>query len=421
MSAQSSHSIIATEWLNTFAHALTSANIEDVTSTFLPEGWLRDVLTFTWNSRSLAGHEKVAAYLKDTLSVAKVANVKLEEECPALTPQPSAMNPDWIASGFTFTTQIAIGQGYFHLARDVDQSWKAQIVFMSVKDLKGHEESGVPEQGIYDGPSRAWIDVLQEKRLKIEENPHVIIVGAGQTGLHIAARFRQMNISSLVVEANSRIGDNWRKRYPTLRLHTPRSHHSPTGVLGSPHYPELIDRDAFEGVTMHACNYRGGRPFSGKRVVVVGAGNTSADICQDLVIQGAQSVTMVQRSSTCVLSPKSVELTVTRSWPESVSPEISDFKFMACPLLFFRDHVRQFEKEAWDRDKDLHEGLVKSGLKLNMGTDGSGLASLLYKERVGGNSGKIQVKQGIEPDSFTKNALVFRDGSALPADVVIFA
>lgn len=52
-----------------------------------------------------------------------------------------------------------------------------------------------------------------------------MIVGAGQTGLNIAARFQQMNIPTLVVETNNRVGDSWRKRYPTLSLHTPRSHH----------------------------------------------------------------------------------------------------------------------------------------------------------------------------------------------------
>jgi cation diffusion facilitator CzcD-associated flavoprotein CzcO len=51
------------------------------------------------------------------------------------------------------------------------------------------------------------------------------LVGAGQTGLHIAARFKQMGISTLVIEQNARIGDNWRKRYPTLSLHTPKQQH----------------------------------------------------------------------------------------------------------------------------------------------------------------------------------------------------
>ncbi|KAH0587956.1 hypothetical protein H2248_006701 [Termitomyces sp. 'cryptogamus'] len=494
--------VVADEWFKLFAAALQTANIVGITSSFLPSGWLRDVLTFSWNNRSLAGRDKIAAYLQNTLAKAKIADVVLDDT-PGLSPQPSALNPNWVASGFTYTTAIAIGQGYFHLAKDTDGAWKAQLVFMLVTDLKGYEENG-PEQGIYEGHTRPWIDVHSERRQKIEDNPYVIIVGAGQTGLTIAARFRQMNIPSLVVEANSRVGDVWRKRYPSLTLHTPRSHHSllyqpypqnwpiytprdkladwlehyalsqdlvvwtnsrplptptfdfstkkwtvvidkngtqvtrhpahivlATGTLGKPRYPDIANKDVFRGITIHACNYAGGHPFSGKRVVVIGAGNTSADVCQDLVVQSAKSVTMVQRSSTCVVSPKSVEATITRAWPEGVPPQVSDLKYMAYPLSFFKGFLRQFEKEAWDRDRDLHEGLIKAGLKLNMGTDGSGIAPLLY-ERLGGywidvgcaefiSAGKIQIKHGVEPEYFTEDTLVFKDGTALPADVVIFA
>ena len=54
----------------------------------------------------------------------------------------------------------------------------------------------------------------------------LVSVGAGQTGLQVAARFKQMNIRTIVVERNERVGDNWRKRYPTLSLNTPRTHHT---------------------------------------------------------------------------------------------------------------------------------------------------------------------------------------------------
>ena len=36
-------------------------------------------------------------------------------------------------------------------------------------------------------------------------------------------------------------------------------------------------------------------------------------------------------------------------------------------------------------------------------------------------SGKIKVKQGVEPVAYYSHGLVFSDGSEIPADVVIFA
>ncbi|GLB34118.1 putative L-lysine 6-monooxygenase (NADPH-requiring) [Lyophyllum shimeji] len=494
--------VSASEWLDDFAASLQSANLEGVVSSFLPGGWLRDVLIFTWNNRSLDGQDKIRAYLQNTLAAVEIANVKLND-APGLSPQQSSIHPEWIASGFTFTTAVAIGQGYFHLGKDASGAWKAQIVFMNMTDLKDHEELG-PEPGLYGGHTLAWGDVLEERKKKIEENPHVIIVGAGQTGLNIAARFRQMNIPALVIEKNARVGDNWRKRYPTLTLHTPRTHHSflyqpyprnwpiftprdkladwmenyaksqdlviwtnsrplptpaydfkskrwsvvidrngthvtlypahivlATGTLGKPRYPDMLNKDVFRGVTFHASEYAGGRPFAGKRVVVIGAGNTSADICQDLVVQGAQSVIMVQRSSTCVMSAKTLAATIFTAWPEGSPPEVADLKFFSWPLLLAKQMLSSREQDFWAADKEMHEGLLKAGLKLNMGSDGSGLASLVA-ERSGGywidvgcaeliSAGKINMKQGVEPKSFTEDAIVFNDGSTLPADVVIFA
>lgn len=52
------------------------------------------------------------------------------------------------------------------------------------------------------------------------------VVGAGQTGLNIGARLKQLGIPTLLIEKNARVGDVWRNRYPTLVLHTPRPHHS---------------------------------------------------------------------------------------------------------------------------------------------------------------------------------------------------
>jgi len=51
---------------------------------------------------------------------------------------------------------------------------------------------------------------------------NIIAVGAGQIGLMLAAVCKQMNIRALVIEQHERVGDIWRKRYPTLALHTTR-------------------------------------------------------------------------------------------------------------------------------------------------------------------------------------------------------
>ena len=59
--------------------------------------------------------------------------------------------------------------------------------------------------------------------------------------------------------------------------------------------PELEGLTEFEGKVLHSSEYRTGRDFQGERVLVVGCGNSGAEIALDLAEQGAQP-TLVVRS-----------------------------------------------------------------------------------------------------------------------------
>ena len=41
----------------------------------------------------------------------------------------------------------------------------------------------------------------------------IITVGAGQTGLMVAARLQRLGVPTLVIEKTPRVGDVWRKRW----------------------------------------------------------------------------------------------------------------------------------------------------------------------------------------------------------------
>ena len=157
-----------------------------------------------------------------------------------------------------------------------------------------------------------------------------------------------------------------------------------TGFLGEPNIPSIPGSDNFAGDILHSNQYGGGVAFKGKRVVVVGAGNSSADICQDLVFRGAASVTMVQRSSTCVVSQKTVNQRLAISFPENLPVEVSDFKFAAMPFLLRRAFLKESQKRVEEEDKEMLEGLRNAGFRLNHGgMDDSGTLLLFY-ERGGG-------------------------------------
>jgi cation diffusion facilitator CzcD-associated flavoprotein CzcO len=54
-----------------------------------------------------------------------------------------------------------------------------------------------------------------------------------------------------------------------------------------PNEDRLPEQERFRGALLHAAGYRNGQPFVGRRVLVVGAGNTGAEIALDLAERGA--------------------------------------------------------------------------------------------------------------------------------------
>ncbi|WND39933.1 FAD-dependent oxidoreductase [Streptomyces sp. BB1-1-1] len=66
-----------------------------------------------------------------------------------------------------------------------------------------------------------------------------------------------------------------------------------SGTFGRPHRPSLRGLDGFTGQVLHAADYRRPAPFSGRRVVVVGAGNSAVQIAAELA--GTTRVTLATR------------------------------------------------------------------------------------------------------------------------------
>lgn len=69
-----------------------------------------------------------------------------------------------------------------------------------------------------------------------------------------------------------------------------------TGYSNVPWLPEWPGRESFAGELVHSADYRNAAPYSGKDVLVVGAGNSGAEIAVDLVEGGADRVWLSVRT-----------------------------------------------------------------------------------------------------------------------------
>lgn len=68
-----------------------------------------------------------------------------------------------------------------------------------------------------------------------------------------------------------------------------------TGSFSKPHRPRFPNQGAFRGRILHAAEYRNAEPFQGKRVVVVGGGNSAVQIAHELA--AVARTTLATRSS----------------------------------------------------------------------------------------------------------------------------
>ncbi|MEW2359896.1 NAD(P)-binding domain-containing protein [Spirillospora sp. NPDC029432] len=79
----------------------------------------------------------------------------------------------------------------------------------------------------------------------------------------------------------------------TAALHAPMVV-AATGAFSSPYRPDLPGLESFTGTVLHSADYRRPEPFTGRRVVIVGGGNSAVQIAIELAAAGSR-VTLATR------------------------------------------------------------------------------------------------------------------------------
>ncbi|MFD4032198.1 flavin-containing monooxygenase [Streptomyces sp. NPDC058637] len=92
-------------------------------------------------------------------------------------------------------------------------------------------------------------------------------------------------------------GSGWQLSATGGRVLTGRAVVVATGFNHTPLIPDWSGRDGFTGELAHAAEYRAPGPYAGKDVLVVGIGNTGAEIAVDLVEGGASRVRIAVRTT----------------------------------------------------------------------------------------------------------------------------
>ncbi|SMR45589.1 unnamed protein product [Zymoseptoria tritici ST99CH_1E4] len=509
---------IAQKWLASFSTAIASNDTTKLSSLIHEDGWWRDHLALTWDFRTIRGLSKIVDFLTPLLSKAKLENFKARET-GKFAPHKEYPIPEleWIEFMFEFANAVGEGKGMIRLASSPETGvWKAHMIYTALQTLKDFPEQ-IGELRPHGGTNSLeggavkgnWLERRERQKEFLDGDPAVLIVGAGQSGLNVAARLQALGLSCLIVDKNERVGDNWRKRYRTLVTHDPvqythmaympfpsnwplftpkdkladwfeiyasamelniwlqstvkraefqddgqdwavdvvrgdgkvrslRPKHIVmcTGHAGEPYIPTFPGQETFKGKVYHGSQHKDASlqgDVAGKKVVIVGTGNSGHDMAQNYHENGA-SVTMLQRRGTYVISASIGLFMLHEGMYDEHSPPIEDADIagqsLPIPVQFVRDAVGI--SRIAEAEKTSLDGLRKAGFKLDFGHDGSGIYRK-YITRGGGYyldvgcsqliiDGKIKVVQS--PDGikgFSENAIILADGRELEADVVVLA
>ncbi|GAB88275.1 flavin-containing monooxygenase [Gordonia rhizosphera] len=499
--------VVAT-WLDGLRDALQAGDATRYEQLFTTDSWWRDLLAFTWDLRSLHGEGAIGPLMAAAVNQS-VAGITAATDCEPVRLEVDGAPPT-VQAFFDFQTATGTGRGLVRLHPSADGTgWRASTLLTSLESLEGidfavgsRRPSGVTPPG-----EPSWTT----RRLAEQEfgsgAPDVLIVGAGHSGLGLAAYLGALGVSTLLVDKNERVGDNWRNRYDSLVLHdpvwydhlplmkfppgwpvytpkdkmgdwleiysramelnvwtgssvtsssyddetgtwrvtidrggeirelTPRHVVLATGLSGTePFVPSFAGQEDFAGQILHSSAYTDGSQFTGKRVAVIGTGNSGHDVAQDLYLHGVDT-TLVQRGPTFVIGAQTVEaVMMSASYSEDSPPtEVSDLIGASMPnrAAGTTAGLQAATAAMAEMDKDIHDGLTERGFALSSGIDGTG-SMMLFLTRNGGYyidvgaskliiDGEIGIVSGSEIDRFDAEGVVFADGRRLDVDAILLA
>lgn len=180
-----------------------------------------------------------------------------------------------------------------------------------------------------------------------------------------------------------------------------------TGYNRVPQMPTWEGLEDFTGTVIHSHDYKNGQPFKGKKVLVVGFGNSGAEISLDLWEHGANPIQSV-RSAVNVL-PREVLGQPTLAmgiWQQHLPPKMIDAINTAASKMLMGDlsqyGLKQLDKGPMQTLKEKAQVPM-----LDVGT-----IDLIKR-------GEIIVYPGIE--KFEGNEVVFSDGRREKIDALVLA
>tara|TARA_B100001113_G_scaffold68519_1_gene52900 strand:+ start:86 stop:1846 length:1761 start_codon:yes stop_codon:yes gene_type:complete len=239
-------------WLQSFNEVISQQkNIDEskkiLSNLFFEDSHWRDILALTWKIQTVSGKSNVIENLLNKIMEVSAKSFQIDQR---RTPPREVIRAgeNVIEVILRFKTKFGNCESVVRLCEDQERkgNFKAWSILTALSDLNSSNKKNLEQyQNILEGPN--WLDKRNEDRLYKNREPEVIVIGSGQAGLSIAARLKQQNIDTLIVDKNERVGDNWRNRYHSLKLHN-QTHVNHLPYMPFPStWPTYIPKDKLAG------------------------------------------------------------------------------------------------------------------------------------------------------------------------------
>ena len=239
-------------WLQSFNEVISQQkNIDEskkiLSNLFFEDSHWRDILALTWKIQTVSGKSNVIENLLNKIMEVSAKSFQIDQR---RTPPREVIRAgeNVIEVILRFKTKFGNCESVVRLCEDQERkgNFKAWSILTALSDLNSSNKKNIEQyQNILEGPN--WLDKRNEDRLYKNREPEVIVIGSGQAGLSIAARLKQQNIDTLIVDKNERVGDNWRNRYHSLKLHN-QTHVNHLPYMPFPStWPTFIPKDKLAG------------------------------------------------------------------------------------------------------------------------------------------------------------------------------
>jgi putative flavoprotein involved in K+ transport len=466
-------------WLAQFEEALCRRDFTKIKTLFHEDSYWRDLVSFTWNIKTFEGRNQIVTMLKEVLSRINphswqmAGEIHQEGKAVAgfFTFETALKRGEGylrLVDGkcWTLLTSTSALKGYEEKALEVDE-----------KEIQDREKNITTPYCIIIGGGQCGIAL--GARLKQLHVPTIILDKNARPGDSWRSRYHALTLHDPVWRHHlpyipfpkdwpifphkDQLGD-WLEAYVhRMRLNYWSStecinaeyledretwkvlvnrdgQHTTlysqqlvlaTGMSGLPFTPKFPGADNFKGQQYHSTHYKSAVPYAQKKCIVLGSSTSAHDICADLYKHGSH-VTMVQPSSSSVVQLNTLMECSFKNYSDAgMTTHQADLLGASTPYKVKTAQGISLYHKIKQKDSVFYEQLIKAGFLLDFGEDESGL-SMKYHRRGSGYyfnvgaseliiEGKIKLKSGNNISLIKENAVVFTDGSELPADLIVYA